>query len=107
MFRSAFRPFVPFQSTTSAHVARYFHQIVTDFVTHDTGGNLVTKKVPIIIGNPGEAYVLIEQDVGNTLRAASPPTSALTASADRCKITFFHDSRHFGFGKFIEWESSR
>lgn len=114
MFRSAFRPFPPFQSTRSARGARYFHEIVTDFVTRDAGGNLVTRKVPIVIGNPGEAYVMIDPAIGNALRAASPLTSACIASAenrvtspsvasveDRCKITFFHDSQHFGFGKLL------
>lgn len=53
----------------------------------------------MIIGNPGETYVLIDTGVGTALRAASPFTSASAASAeDRCKLTFFHDSRHFGFG---------
>ncbi|KAJ5260659.1 hypothetical protein N7524_008683 [Penicillium chrysogenum] len=37
------------------------------FITHDARGNLVTRKVPIIIGNLGETYVLIEQGVGSAL----------------------------------------
>lgn len=65
-------------------------------------GTLVTRKVPIIVGDPGETYVLIEPGVGSALRAASPFTSASAASAeDRCKLTFFHDSQHFGFGKSL------
>jgi hypothetical protein len=106
MFRSAFRPFASFSSTRSGRAARYFHRITTDFVTHDVRGNLVTREVPVIIGNPGESYVLIEREVGFALRAASPFTSASAASAeDRCKMTFFHDSGHFGFGKLLECES--
>lgn len=63
-------------------------------------GNLVTRKVAVIVGEPGETYVLIEPGVGSALRAASPFTSASPASAeDTCKLTFFHDSQHFGFGK--------
>ena len=55
--------------------------------------------MPVIVGDPGEAYVLIEQEVGSALRAASPFMSASAASAEyRCKLTFFHDSQHFGFG---------
>jgi len=99
MFRSAFRSF-SLHNTRSVHTARYFHQATTDFINHDESGNLVAKKVPIIIGNPGEAYILIDPGVGGALRAASPFTSASAASAeDRCKLTFFHDSQHFGFGK--------
>ncbi|KAJ5497767.1 hypothetical protein N7453_006818 [Penicillium expansum] len=99
MFRSAFRPFSSLQGTRSPRTARCFHKVTTDFVTHDARGNLVTRKVPIIIGDPEETYVLIEKGVGSALCAASPSTLASTASAeDRCKLTFFHDSLHFGFG---------
>jgi hypothetical protein len=105
MFRSAFRPFSSLRCTRSARTARYFHRVTTDFITHDRG-NLVTRKVPIIIGNPGETYVLIEQGVGSALRAASPFISTSAASAeDRCKLTFFHDSQHFGFGTLSVCES--
>ncbi|KAJ5232069.1 hypothetical protein N7468_005025 [Penicillium chermesinum] len=98
MFRCAFRPFSPFPRTSIASTARYFHRVTTDFIAHDVRGTLVTRKVPIIVGDPGETYVLIEPGVGNALRAASPFTSASAASAeDRCKLTFFHDSQHFGF----------
>ena len=52
------------------------------------------------------ALVLIEQGVGSALRAASPFISASAASAeDRCKLTFFHDSQHFGFGTLSVYES--
>lgn len=78
----------------------FFHRVTTDFINYDARGNLVVRKVPIFIGNPGEAYILIDPGVGSALRAASPSTSASASRAeDRCKLTFFHDSRHFGFGK--------
>jgi hypothetical protein len=106
MFRSAFRPLSSFPSPRSARTARYFHRVTTDFITHDARGNLVTRKVPVIIGDPGETYVLIEQGVGSALRAASPFISASAASAeDSCKLTFFHDSQHFGFGTLAVCES--
>lgn len=100
MFCCAFRPFSPFPRTSVGPTARYFHRVTTDFVAHDVRGNLVTRKVPVIVGDPGEAYVLIEPGIGSALRAASPFASASAARAeDRCKLTFFHDSRHFGYGK--------
>lgn len=61
MSGSALRPFSPLPCTRSAPTARYFHQVTTDFITHDAKGNLITRKVPVIIGDPGETYVLIEQ----------------------------------------------
>ncbi|KAJ5177555.1 uncharacterized protein N7500_000254 [Penicillium coprophilum] len=99
MFRSAFPPFSSVcSSARGARTARYFHRVTTDFVTHDTRGNLLTKRVPIIIGDPGEAYVLLEKEVGSALSAADPSASAFIASAEnRCKLTFFHASQHFGF----------
>ncbi|CAG8010276.1 unnamed protein product [Penicillium salamii] len=61
-------------------------------------GNPVTKKVPIIFGNPDESFVLIEQEFGRALGATSPVTLASEATVeDRCKLSFFHDSQHFGF----------
>ncbi|KAJ5715408.1 uncharacterized protein N7483_012589 [Penicillium malachiteum] len=100
MFRSTSRSFVSFYRTRSTPIARYFHRVTTDFVTHDTRGNLITKKVPVIIGNPGEAYLLIDTGVGSELRAASPDESVSPTSGayERCKLTFFHDSLYFAFG---------
>ena len=100
MFCCAFRPFSPFPRTTIGPTARYFHRVTTDFIAHDVRGNLVTRKVPVVIGNPGETYVLVESGVGSALRAASPfPSVSAARAEDRCKLTFFHDSQYFGFGK--------
>jgi hypothetical protein len=55
-----------------ARSARLLYYIITDFITYNTRGNLVTRKVPVVIGDPGETFVLIEQEVGSALRAASP-----------------------------------
>lgn len=117
MFRGAFRPFA--SSLCSARglgvsitftSTRHFHRVTTDFISQDAGGKLVVRKLPGIIGNPGQTYVLIDPEVGSALRtatAASPPVgaanSASSASAadvgDTCALTFFHDSQYFGFGK--------
>ncbi|CAG8235302.1 unnamed protein product [Penicillium salamii] len=62
-------------------------------------GNPFTKEVSIIFGSPDEGFVLIEQEVDRVLGATSPVTLASAATVeDRCKLTFFHDSEHFGFG---------
>lgn len=100
MFRYACRSFASFHNTRFASHTRYFHRVTTDFITHDARGHLIIRKVPVIIGSPGELYVLIEQGVSSALRAASPYTADSAAGAeDRCQLTFFHDSQHFGFGK--------
>lgn len=107
MFRCAFRPFSLFPRTSIPSTARYFHRVTIDFIAHDVRGNLVTRKVPIIVGDPAETYILIEPGVGSALRAASPFISASATSAeDRCKLTFFHDSQYFGFGKLSVYRVS-
>lgn len=106
MFCSASRSFSSLYSTGSACSVRFFHRVTTDFINYDARGDLVVRKVPIIIGNPGEAYILIDPGVGSALRAASLFTSASAIRAeDRCSLTFFHNSRHFGFGKLSVCES--
>ncbi|XBQ93277.1 hypothetical protein V6000_008747 [Aspergillus fumigatus] len=98
MFRSVSRPFFSWYSIGSACSARYFHQVTTDFINYDARGNPVARKVPIIIGNPGEAYILIDSGVGSALCAASPFTSASASRAeDRCKLMVSHNTQHFGF----------
>lgn len=66
----------------------------------DVKGNPVssTTKVPIIIGNPDETYVLIDPQVGRAL-CASFDAASTSVPGDICKLTFFHDSQHFGSGK--------
>ncbi|PTU24567.1 hypothetical protein P175DRAFT_0506195 [Aspergillus ochraceoroseus IBT 24754] len=81
MFGFASQSFSFLSGTRSPRTARYFHRVSADFINYDTRGNPVARKVPVIVGNPGETYVLIEPGI------------------DRCKLTFFHDSQYFGFGK--------
>ncbi|KAK2746005.1 hypothetical protein FQN55_005827 [Onygenales sp. PD_40] len=84
--------------------ARYLHQVTGTFINPDAKGCPVSTKVPIVVGDPGEAYVLIETDIGRAFHAASlrhaESTASLSSQAleDTCKVTFFHDSQHFGFG---------
>ena len=102
MFHYAFRPFTRFVGLT-----RHFHRVTTDFIAYDERGHLIIRRVPIIIGNPGESYVLIDRGVGNALGAASPCMSSSAAGAgDRCKLEFFHDSQHFGFGQLSLYKNS-
>lgn len=97
--RLSFRPRLRGGST-----ARLFHRITTEFITHDAKGSLVTERVPAIVGDPGEAYVLIPRSVGHAFRAAISNAVAVPADMEgRCKLTFFPDSSHFGFGGLSIW----
>lgn len=104
MFCSAFRPLSSFPRSVCN--TRLLHHVTTDFITYNTSGNLVTRKVPVMIGDPGETYMLIEQEVGSALCATSPFISASVASVeDRYKLTFFHDSQHFGFDMLLVYKN--
>ena len=79
------------------------HRVTADFFNYDASGSLVSRKVPVVVGDPGETYVLIETAVVRALHAgfnSVTTTTTTTASAgNTCKLTFFHDSQCFGFGK--------
>ncbi|KAJ5426710.1 hypothetical protein N7465_001780 [Penicillium sp. CMV-2018d] len=87
MFRNAARPLSRYLVTQGSR-SRHFHEITTDFITQDTTGNFV----PVVIGKPGQAYVLIYPAVGENFRDAS----FTAATPDRCKLPFFHNTQHFG-----------
>lgn len=85
-------------------VRRHFHQVTGDFTNYDVKGVPTTAKVPIIVGEPGQTYVLVPTDIGRAFHTASlelnEPTTGLSTGAtdETCKATFFHDSQHFGVG---------
>lgn len=89
---------------SSGAVRRHFHQATGDFTSYDVKGVPTTTKVPIIVGEPGQTYVLVPTDIGRAFHTASlelnEPTRGISAEAtdETCKATFFHDSQHFGVG---------
>ena len=97
MLRYASWPFSSLHDIKSAHIkslyiVRYFHWLTIDFITYNARGNLVTRKVPMIISSLGETYILIDPGVGTSLYATTPFTSASIASVEgRYKLTFFYD----------------
>ncbi|PLB43279.1 hypothetical protein P170DRAFT_514539 [Aspergillus steynii IBT 23096] len=95
MFRSVFRPSRNY--CLRLPTFRLLHRVTADFSSHDTDGNLVTRKVPIVVGDPGEHYVLIFPEVGRALCAESHASAAATVR-DKCKLMFCHNSRSFGAG---------
>ncbi|KAF3901318.1 Fido domain-containing protein [Trichophyton interdigitale] len=78
--------------------------VTGDFTNYDVKGVPTTAKVPIIVGEPGQTYVLVPTDIGRAFHTASlelnEPTTGLSTGAtdETCKATFFHDSQHFGVG---------
>lgn len=102
MFRFTAYSFVPLSRTRKLTAVRYLHRATGDFVNYDPKGSLSSTKVRILLGDPGETFVLIYPEIGHALHAGSlihTCSTSATRAEDRCKLTFFHDSPHFGFGK--------
>ncbi|RAK83819.1 hypothetical protein BO79DRAFT_276597 [Aspergillus costaricaensis CBS 115574] len=99
-YRAAYRFPTTLHRTRRSPPARYLHQVTADFQNYDSKGNLVTKRVPVIAGDPGETYLLVYPEVGSAFRAAAKKEHISAPVADvipTCKLMFFHESQHFGF----------
>lgn len=102
MFRRLCQPSASLYRARRIPLARQFHEATADFLNYDTRGNLITEKIPIIIGDPGQTYIMVYPEVGNAIRAAADQSRISTPAGivgDICKLTFFHDSQHFGLGR--------
>ncbi|KAF2444495.1 hypothetical protein P171DRAFT_432517 [Karstenula rhodostoma CBS 690.94] len=81
-----------------AAAARAFHNATAEFTRLGPEGTLVTNKVSIRVGDPGEAYVCIPTEVGYALQAGgclAHNSSALPKRPDRLTLSYFHDTQHF------------
>ncbi|RSL48128.1 hypothetical protein CEP51_015676 [Fusarium floridanum] len=76
---------------------RRFHERSADLVTLNTNGSLETRKLNVITGDPHEAYVIVDQDVGFALRSAivKQARSSLASDAEKVPLAFHHESQHF------------
>lgn len=86
-----------------AATARAFHKATAEFTKLGPEGTLVTNKVSIRVGDPGEAYVCIPTEVGYALQAGSclaHNSSALPKRPDRLALSYFHDTQHFALGNY-------
>ncbi|RSM09761.1 hypothetical protein CDV31_007501 [Fusarium ambrosium] len=79
------------------HQCRRFHERKADFVTLDANESLETRKLHVITGDPHEAYVIVDQDVGFAMRSAivKQTRSSLASDAEKIPLAFHHESRHF------------
>ncbi|KAI1114865.1 hypothetical protein F5Y14DRAFT_156868 [Nemania sp. NC0429] len=77
---------------------RLFHQVRGEFISRQTGNQkLVTQVVPIVLGEPDEAYVMVPPATGQAMQAVyineKPRGHNLTM--DRIPLVFHHKTRHF------------
>ena len=102
MLHLSLRIFIAIHRTKSALRARAFHVATAEFVNHGVNGELITRKVSIRIGDPGEFYVLVTPDVGRALQRKDSLSENFTPSKESAKsaMRFFHDTQHFAHDKF-------
>ncbi|WEW60541.1 hypothetical protein PRK78_006028 [Emydomyces testavorans] len=93
------RSITPLRTITGNHPnRRCYHRAIAKFLTRNPNGELSTTEIPIKIGDPEEAYIMIPPAIGLAFQAGSLTDNFAvpTGIADRHKLTFFHDTRHFG-----------
>ncbi|KID59688.1 hypothetical protein MAN_10494, partial [Metarhizium hybridum] len=78
-------------------IRRAFHDAKADFITFDSRGSLTTQKLDIFIGEPHEAYIIFNKDVGLAMKSGISIQTGICLASDSEKIalTFFHDTLHF------------
>jgi len=82
--------------------ARTCYAAIGKFTNLGRVGIPVTKDVSIMIGDPGEAYVLVPTEVGYALKTGiyhSNTPSAFLKRPDRLALRYFHDTQSFALGK--------
>lgn len=101
MLRLSPRLFTTVHRIKPAARARACHSATADFVNYGAYGELVTDKVSIRIGDPGESYVMIPPEIGHALQAGSSLINGPTVphGCARYALSFFHDTQHFAHGK--------
>ncbi|KAI0117925.1 hypothetical protein GGR51DRAFT_500553, partial [Nemania sp. FL0031] len=78
--------------------SRPFHHVSGDFVTKEPGNTrIVTRIIPMLIGNPEEAYVMVPAAIGQAMQAASinEKPRGQYSTIDRIPLIFHHRTRHF------------
>ncbi|RSL73917.1 hypothetical protein CEP54_000142 [Fusarium duplospermum] len=80
-----------------AYQYRRFHERKADFVTLNANGSLETRKLDVITGDPNEAYVMVDRDIGFAVRSAIAKHTEfpLAPDAEKVPLIFHHQSRHF------------
>lgn len=88
---------VSVQTSKLIYQHRRFHERKADLVTLDTNGSLETRKLDVITGDPHEAYIIVDRNVGFAMRSAiiKQTELSLATNAEKVPLVFHHHSRHF------------
>ncbi|QLI74756.1 uncharacterized protein G6M90_00g113650 [Metarhizium brunneum] len=81
-------------------IRRTFHDAKADFIAFDLRGSLTTQKLDIFIGEPHEAYIIFNKDIGLAMKSGISNQTGICLASDSEKIalTFSHDTLHFTHG---------
>ncbi|PQK11502.1 hypothetical protein BB8028_0003g01270 [Beauveria bassiana] len=76
---------------------RTFHSAKADFITLNSRGSLTSKQIDIFIGDPGQAFVIFERDVGFAMKSSITQQvgKSLASDLEKVPLTFFHKSKYF------------
>ncbi|KAM4056026.1 hypothetical protein HRG_002951 [Hirsutella rhossiliensis] len=79
---------------------RALHEAKADFITLDSNGSPTTRKLDIFIGDPHEAVIAFDKDVGFAMKSAIAKKTGMchVSDSEKMPLTFFHASRHFAHG---------
>ncbi|TQV97946.1 hypothetical protein IF1G_03689 [Cordyceps javanica] len=85
------------RAARSFNLSRALHTAKGDFITLNSKGSLTSKQIDIFIGDPREAYIMFNKDVGFAMKASITQQAGMSLSSDpeTVPLTFFHDSRCF------------
>ena len=91
------------KTITLSTCGRAFHNAKANLITLDDHGSSIAREIDIFIGDPHEAYVMIDKNVGDAFKSSVIQQTGLskTAETDTMPLTFHHKTRHFAPSKQI------
>ncbi|TQV90513.1 hypothetical protein IF1G_10836 [Cordyceps javanica] len=90
---------VSYRSAGAFYPTRTFHSAKADFITLNSRGSLISKQIDIFIGDPGQAFIIFNRDIGFAMKSSITQQAGISLSSDLEKValTFFHESKYFAY----------
>ncbi|OIW27366.1 hypothetical protein CONLIGDRAFT_682423 [Coniochaeta ligniaria NRRL 30616] len=92
--------FKAYTSVPNAQWRRAYHRVKARFTTIDPKGSSVSYDTEIRVGEPHEAYVYIEPEIGNAIQSLvmrQMGIAVATQAPEKLPLRFNHTSRHFAY----------
>jgi hypothetical protein len=77
------------------------HDAKANFITFDTRGSLITENIDTFIGEPHQAYIIFDKDVGFAMKSGISKQigTCLASDPEKIPVIFFHETLHFAHGR--------